>query len=241
MVASISGHMEDKMANRMASRVEFKYVPTVEISLAGFNPDSRTDPEAMRDLQADIKEVGILSPLLLVDAGGKQRYQIADGHRRYRAANELGLEEVPAVIVHGLSVAEAYRRQFITKRPSGKEVLSIYLKVPGALPKHICKELDKELAIYGREQLVQWEKDKVASPNAFRIVHKIDKWLKAKLPDNMTYVRSDPKNLLMIAKWLFSTGGQAKAVFAVEHSNTDARFLWRAIQNGVKLALSVAE
>jgi ParB family chromosome partitioning protein len=60
------------------------------------NPWNRTvfDSEAMKDLVASIKAVGIKEPLIvrLLPEGD---YQIASGHRRWLAAKDAGLTEVP--------------------------------------------------------------------------------------------------------------------------------------------------
>ena len=64
------------------------------------NPDQpRTsfDKEALNELAASIKELGIIQPLTLRQLAG-QRYQIISGERRYRAAKIAGLTSVPAYI-----------------------------------------------------------------------------------------------------------------------------------------------
>lgn len=63
------------------------------------NPWNRTvfDPDAMRELVASVKAVGVKEPLIirkLADGG----YQIASGHRRWLAAKEAGIKEVPCYI-----------------------------------------------------------------------------------------------------------------------------------------------
>lgn len=64
------------------------------------NPDQpRTtfDEEALQELAASIKELGIIQPLSLRKSGADE-YQIIAGERRYRAAKIAGLESVPAYI-----------------------------------------------------------------------------------------------------------------------------------------------
>ena len=50
----------------------------------------------LSDLVASVSEKGILEPLLVRNVGG--RYEIIAGERRYRAALEVGLEELPCII-----------------------------------------------------------------------------------------------------------------------------------------------
>lgn len=64
------------------------------------NPDQprRTfDDDALAELAASIKELGIIQPLSLRKTG-PDSYQIIAGERRYRAAMLAGLESVPAYI-----------------------------------------------------------------------------------------------------------------------------------------------
>lgn len=58
------------------------------------------DPRAMDELVGSIQRHGILQPLLVRPLGGDhtEQYEIVAGERRYRAAGEAGLSEVPVVI-----------------------------------------------------------------------------------------------------------------------------------------------
>jgi ParB family chromosome partitioning protein len=53
--------------------------------------------DAIDELVASIKEVGVLEPLLVRD--DRQGFQIISGERRYRAAVKAGLEEVPCIVL----------------------------------------------------------------------------------------------------------------------------------------------
>ena len=64
------------------------------------NPDQprqNFDEEALKELAASIRELGIIQPLTLRSMGDNS-YQIISGERRYRAALLAGLETVPAYI-----------------------------------------------------------------------------------------------------------------------------------------------
>ena len=50
----------------------------------------------LSELMASIREKGVLEPILVRPIGG--RFQIIAGERRYRAAIEAGLAEVPCVV-----------------------------------------------------------------------------------------------------------------------------------------------
>jgi ParB family chromosome partitioning protein len=55
------------------------------------------DPQAMQSLVESVKTNGILQPLL-VRPLGDNHYELIAGERRYRAAREAGLSEVPVII-----------------------------------------------------------------------------------------------------------------------------------------------
>jgi ParB family chromosome partitioning protein len=69
-------------------------IPTEDI-----DPNPNQPRQAMGDLSelvASIREKGILEPILVRPAGS--RFQIIAGERRYRAAQEVGLAEIPCVV-----------------------------------------------------------------------------------------------------------------------------------------------
>jgi ParB/RepB/Spo0J family partition protein len=74
-------------------------VPLGDLWESDLNPRKRFDQAALEELTASIREKGVLTPLLVrpcTDTG--KSYEIAAGHRRYRAAKAAGLDAVPAVV-----------------------------------------------------------------------------------------------------------------------------------------------
>ena len=67
-----------------------------KILLSKQQPRRYFDPEKLVQLTQSVKEHGILEPLLVRPAGTS--YELIAGERRYRAAQALGLTEVPVVI-----------------------------------------------------------------------------------------------------------------------------------------------
>ena len=64
------------------------------------NPRHNFDGAELDDLAASIREKGILQPILVrPSAGAHNRYEIIAGERRWRAAQQAGLAEVPVVVV----------------------------------------------------------------------------------------------------------------------------------------------
>ena len=71
-----------------------RMIPIEEIEA---NPDQpRQEIGDLSELIASVREKGILEPLIVRPRGG--RFQIIAGERRYRAALEVGLDELPCVI-----------------------------------------------------------------------------------------------------------------------------------------------
>jgi ParB family transcriptional regulator, chromosome partitioning protein len=68
-----------------------------KIDLPDQQPRRYFDPQAMQALIDSIQRDGILEPLLVREKEG-DRYELVAGERRYRAAKEVGLETVPAII-----------------------------------------------------------------------------------------------------------------------------------------------
>lgn len=97
-----------------------KGVSMVKLSLVEPNlaqPRKDFDPEALADLTESIRTHGILQPLAVREISGG-RYQIIAGERRWRAAREAGLAEVPVHIVEAddkkvmeLALVENLQRQ----------------------------------------------------------------------------------------------------------------------------------
>lgn len=90
----------------------FKVVPLNLVHESKSNPRKTFDPKAQRDLEASIKEKGIIVPLLVRPMGAAGSYEIVAGARRYRAAKSVGLLELP-VLVRELTDDQALEAQVI--------------------------------------------------------------------------------------------------------------------------------
>lgn len=62
-----------------------------------FQPRTRFDEEALNELSASIKEIGIIQPITLRKIDDDQ-YQIIAGERRFRASKLAGLTTIPAYV-----------------------------------------------------------------------------------------------------------------------------------------------
>jgi ParB/RepB/Spo0J family partition protein len=95
----------------MKQKVETVLVPLASIQADANQPRKNFNPERLSELMASIKKYGIINPLVLelVTPG---KYQLVDGERRFRAATELKLKEVPAVVRVSMDETERLIQQF---------------------------------------------------------------------------------------------------------------------------------
>jgi ParB family chromosome partitioning protein len=84
----------EKMKQAAISEVELS-----KIEANPFQPRSKFDEEALEELAASIREIGLIQPITLRKTG-PDTYQIIVGERRFRAAQKAGLESIPSYIRH---------------------------------------------------------------------------------------------------------------------------------------------
>ena len=75
----------------------FREVPVDAISPNPRQPREHFDEQALAELVVSIKEVGLLQPVVVREAG-EGRYELIMGERRWRASREAGLDTIPAIV-----------------------------------------------------------------------------------------------------------------------------------------------
>ena len=91
------------------------HIPLDLISPSPTQPRKVFDPETLSELASSIAEIGILEPIIVRQADASEllppsnghQYQIVIGERRWRAAREAGLRDIPCII-RELSDADAF-------------------------------------------------------------------------------------------------------------------------------------
>lgn len=78
------------------SRERVQRVPVARVHPCSFQPRKDFTPEALRELADSIKEQGIVQPLIVREKGAD--FELIAGERRWRAAQMLGLTEVPVIV-----------------------------------------------------------------------------------------------------------------------------------------------
>ena len=64
-----------------------------------YQPRKIFDTESLEDLTASIKERGIIQPIIVRKTDSKDKFEIVAGERRWLAAQNAGLHEIPTVII----------------------------------------------------------------------------------------------------------------------------------------------
>jgi ParB family chromosome partitioning protein len=73
-------------------------LPVVSIRPNAHQPREHFDEEALAALAESIREVGVLQPVLVREAG--EGFELIAGERRWRAARRVGLQTIPAIVRH---------------------------------------------------------------------------------------------------------------------------------------------
>src|SRR2546426_11487375 len=79
-----------------ALREQVQRVSLERIHRCPFQPRKDFPPETLRELADSIKEQGIIQPLIVRELNGN--LELIAGERRWRAAQMLGLSEVPVIV-----------------------------------------------------------------------------------------------------------------------------------------------
>jgi len=76
---------------------ELRNIPLAQIAPGRYQPRRRIDEAKLAELAASIKAQGLIQPIV-VHGVGRDRYELIAGERRWRAAQQAGLTEIPAVV-----------------------------------------------------------------------------------------------------------------------------------------------
>jgi ParB family chromosome partitioning protein len=89
--------LEVKSAAKPVTPVEVVRVPVQKVVPNPYQPRKEFDEEALADLAASIKQVGVLQPLLVAPYGDG-RFLLIAGERRLRASKMAGVDLIPVII-----------------------------------------------------------------------------------------------------------------------------------------------
>jgi len=75
------------------------HLPVATIKANRHQPRQRFDPSKIKSLAESIKNEGMMQPVVVRELAGESgRYELIAGERRWRAAQQAGLEQVPALV-----------------------------------------------------------------------------------------------------------------------------------------------
>jgi ParB family chromosome partitioning protein len=80
------------------------HIKTDKIKPNPYQPRGKFDKEKMEELTSSIKEKGIIQPVVVRPVGDE--FELVAGERRFLAAQKLGMEKVPALVMEKLSKEE---------------------------------------------------------------------------------------------------------------------------------------
>jgi ParB family chromosome partitioning protein len=94
----------------------FKQINLTEIYIGKSNPRTNFDQEAIKELSASIKEIGVTQPIAVRIVKGKAGYELISGERRFKASNLVAAEftdrkTIPAMVYEDLSDLEVLEMQ----------------------------------------------------------------------------------------------------------------------------------
>jgi len=78
------------------STAELQHVPVGAVQPNSYQPRQHFDEEALDELTASIRALGVLQPILIRRDG--EGYELIAGERRWRAAKRAGLQTIPALV-----------------------------------------------------------------------------------------------------------------------------------------------
>ena len=121
-----------------------------EINPAAFQPQSRTTKKALKELEKDILENGIVYPIVIDADGG-----LIDGHRRFSVLVKHGAKEVPCLILQADQAERFAAINGTVRRMSGLDAQETYLSDPSALMPQQRKNMKRAEDYIGREYFAE--------------------------------------------------------------------------------------
>ncbi|GMR14675.1 MAG: ParB/RepB/Spo0J family partition protein [Gammaproteobacteria bacterium] len=90
-------HAVEKTQAESSGRDSLRELPLDVISSGPYQPRSIFDADRLEDLAESIRHQGVIQPVVVRLSGDKQ-YELIAGERRWRAAQMVGMEKIPAII-----------------------------------------------------------------------------------------------------------------------------------------------
>jgi len=148
------------------------------IQLSTKQPRHYFDPQKLQQLAESIQTHGILEPLIVRPLSDK-RYELVAGERRYRAAKEIGLSEVPVIVREmtdvqaiELALVENLQREDLNPVEETEGIITL-LANKLDIPSTEVSQLLHRLAKRSSNNIVGNEETLLVVESVFRIVGKM--------------------------------------------------------------------
>src|SRR5438128_1583875 len=152
---------------------QFQIVPIKKVRPNRLNPRLDFRKEGLDELAASISRVGLLEPVLLRSGGGA--FEVVVGERRYRAALQAGLDEMPALVgnytdeqVVEMNLIENVQREDLNDVEKGKSCVELLEKYPEDYPN--AEAIADRLGVSGRTVSRWIQTSRELSPQLQRLV-----------------------------------------------------------------------
>ena len=172
----------------VTDRKKFMVLETNRVRTNPNQPRKEFDQEALKNLADSIQQNGILQPLIVKAQNGG--FEIVAGERRFRAAQMIGLDKVPAVLIEGLSKLEQIQLALIENLQ--REDLNMMELAEG------YAALINDHGLTTEDLAAKVSKDRSTIANTLRLLS---------LPDEIKEMIRDGK----------ITGGHARAILSLEN------------------------
>jgi ParB family chromosome partitioning protein len=202
------------------------------------------NPDEVEKIVASARKNGIIEPLLVRPQSSTDKYEVVAGAKRYRAAQILGLYEVPVVIrklddFEALEIAlvENFARSGLTDLEETDGVLKL-LSMKLTIPFTEVPPLLHRIQNQQRERLVST--NNIIGEETIRLVQdvltslgniKLDSFISNRLP-----LLNLPDDILLVLRQGKLETSKAKAIGKVEDEETRRQLIEEAIVNHLSLS-----
>lgn len=204
------------------------WVEALTLQPAPWNPPARTTRRAVLDLIRRMESEGfeVFRPILLADDG----VTIGDGHRRWTAAQYLGMPRVPAIYT-GKSVEDLWAGNAGSRKPLNKEWMLVHALGGVDLPTPRLEDQVQQLTVILGDEGVRYLVEREISPDVYRTVWRIGMYCK----------NTQTRFLRATVYWLIKhkmVDKASKAMRGKESGPIDPRILAKAIEDDRPLVSS---
>lgn len=88
----------EQSGESLAPDASLRSMPIDLLQRGKYQPRENFDQEALEELANSIRAQGVIQPIVVRPVGKQGRYEIVAGERRWRAAQLVGLQDIPAVV-----------------------------------------------------------------------------------------------------------------------------------------------